>query len=150
MAANADARRNWRERWLTLIYFFSNRELQAASWIKGLRLFPMWFSYGEVVCQYFDDLALDNHYQDIIIEGLISGQEFATIEPFHRALDEYASFGQKRDLPETQILQDADWSTVLRLAVQGWTTLKAIIEDPAEQALIATLENSYPMTTWVY
>ena len=106
--------------------------------------FPNSFDWGELICQYFDDLYLDHDYQDSILDGTISNEEFEIIRPFHYALKNYVA------LPHTQtpkwidstLMNDREWLEVISIGKIAWGKLKAILTDPNELDFALKLESN--------
>jgi hypothetical protein len=110
------ARKSWRFRWLGLLFEFSHLEYQRGLWIE--RRYPNevgWFN--EDLCQYFDDLSLDDDYNySNWLTINISAEEFITIEAFHLLLRDY----EKNDKTDAQILNDPEWISIVEKGEIAW------------------------------
>jgi hypothetical protein len=105
-----EAKKSWRFRWLGLLFEFSHLEYQRGLWIE--HKYPNeigWFA--EDMCQYFDDLSLDDdyNYSNWLTKGNISEKELKAIETFHLLLRDY----DKGDKTDAQILEDPEWISIV-------------------------------------
>ena len=81
---------------------------------------------------YFND-CLAREYPSLLEEGFVSRAEFECIKDFHKALDGY--------LPPTNgydhqaILDDPTWREITAKGRNSLQFLRALIFDPAEQAI---------------
>jgi hypothetical protein len=132
-----ELRRNWRKNWLTCLFEFSCRELQQHSWLTGS---GEWVSsYVECMCTYFDDLAINDGYESVLAEGLLTRKEASLVRHFHAKADAYEEpEGDQYD--EEAILADPAWQEVVAAAQAAWSSLKAVLSDPEELALVSALE----------
>lgn len=140
----AEAIKNWRFRWLAMIFEFAHLKYQRDLWIE--HTYPDavgWF--GEDVCQYFDDLFLDDNYQLQLKEGVITHEEFIAIKDFHVAFDQYLETDKEEKMLKTdsEIIVDPSWISVVGLAAIAWQQLKNIIKDSEEITLMDGLEKNY-------
>ena len=114
MRSEVEQKINWRKRWLSSINELTSIELQKSSWLDKSNTNPHW-SFTEFMCCYFDDLSLDNNYQDQLKISWISEQEFKLIKEWHIALDKYESPTDDDD--RESILEDKKWLEIVNLGV---------------------------------
>ncbi|MGV3538395.1 MAG: hypothetical protein ACO1OQ_01205 [Rufibacter sp.] len=122
-----EQRRSWRLRWIGMLFEFSHLEYQKGLWIE--RKYPNqvgWF--GEDMCQYFDDLAVDSNYEGQLADGYISIDEFEIIKEFHLDLDKYESAGKS----DSEILNDPEWINIVEKGNKAWNELKNVISEVEE------------------
>lgn len=142
--AEIDARKNWRFRWIGLIFEFSHIEYQKRLWFENK--YPNeigWFA--EDICKYFDDLYLDDHYKYQLANSTISNQEFSIIKEFHFELDRFVEMTNQLgdNFDESKILQNPDWIKLCRLGKTAWNQLKLVISDLNEKEHLEGLERNY-------
>lgn len=101
-----------------------------------------WFS--EDICQYFDDLYLDDNYDTHLKDGTITQQEFDIIKAFHFELDRFVDITNQLgdSFDESKILANHDWVMICTLGKSVWKNLKKIITD-TEKKHIDGLEKNY-------
>jgi hypothetical protein len=134
-------KRQWRLRWLSMIFEFSHIEYQRSLWLE--RKVPSHGSwYGEDVCQYFDDLYLDDDYQNQLQDNFVTKEEYEVIKPFHFTFREFNSLPES-NLTEELILQSPNWKSVVQLGLQSWSKLKEVIKDQEEKVHMLGLETNY-------
>lgn len=128
----------WRLRWLEMLFEFSHLEYQKGLWIeKKYENEVGW--YSEDMCKYFDDLILDDDYQDQLKDNLISKAEFDAIKDFHFQLKNY----NEGDKTDDEILADPFWLKVVELGNKSWKELKKIIQNSEELEHMKGLEEKY-------
>ncbi len=133
-----EQRRSWRLRWIGMLFEFSHLEYQRGLWIE--LKYPNEASYfGEDMCQYFDDLSIDNNYERQLANEYISEEEFEIIKTFHIALDRYES-GERSDF---EILNDPNWLSIVEEGNKAWNKLKDVITDEEEVSHMNGLEKNY-------
>ncbi len=133
-------KRNIRERWLYSLFVFGHSEFQKR-WLTG----PFEYiavTYSEAICHYFDDLNLDNGYDEFIQNHIVSPMESSIISDFHNQLNEYVSKPEKQNLSDRHILKDIEWSSLTELAYENWHKLKSIAKQEDLNFMIA-LESEY-------
>ena len=131
-----ELRRNWRKNWLTDLFEFSSRELQQQSWIAGS---GDWVSsYVECMCSYFNDRNLSGGYEWALAEGLVTQEEASLVRHFHATADAYKPKGDQYD--HEAILADPAWQEVIAAAQAAWSSLKSVLSDPEELALVSALD----------
>lgn len=141
---NYESIRNWRFRWLGLIFEFGHLQFQKNLWVDRKYKDEIgWF--GEDVCQYFDDLYLDDHYQYQLNEQIISFEEYDTIKEFHCAFDAYLIAEQQMEiyLADTARLQQKEWQEVVAIGYEAWNKLKQVIVNNKELKYMYELEQNY-------
>ncbi|MGB1205857.1 MAG: hypothetical protein ACPG5B_09435 [Chitinophagales bacterium] len=109
----------WRNRWLSCLNELTSIELQKTSWLDKSTTNPHW-SYVEFMCSYFDDLAIDNNYEEQLKNGYISKEEYLIIKDWHIKLDNYNEPNGDCDNREA-ILKDKKW---LRIVNEGFEIRK--------------------------
>ena len=57
----------WRENWLISINELTDYNLQKTSWLNKETKSPHW-SYVEFMCSYFNDLTLENGYEEYCLK----------------------------------------------------------------------------------
>ena len=105
----------WRERWLGCINELTSLELQRKSWLNRTNTNPHW-SFVEFMCNYFNDLAIDENYKYQLDNNCITSQEFEIIKDWHAALDKYNS-PKNDDYDHQAILNDSKWLEILKSGV---------------------------------
>ena len=131
MDDDQDRRRNWRSSWLGSIQEFADEGTQRRAWLNPNNSNPH-YSFVELMCCYFDDLALCDGYQLALEEGLVSADEVAVVAEFHVIADTYNS--PKSDYGQDAILGDPKWVEVVAAAKRAQTALLALIDDPSERS----------------
>jgi hypothetical protein len=139
-----EARRNWRFRWLNLIFEFSHLEYQKGLWLD--KKYPDevgWFA--EDICQYFDDLYLDDNYKYQLENSTISNQEYSIIKEFHFELDKFVEKTNKLGdkFNEKEILENKEWIKLCELGRIAWYGLKLLISNPTEKEHMEGIEQNY-------
>jgi len=138
----SELRKNIRNRWLFSLFEFAHLEFQRRLWVEAD--YPESIGdYTEAICQYFDDLNLDNGYDDFIQQEIITREEFAVIIDFHNQLNSYVERPEKKSLSDKNILKDVEWINLTLTAKKNWNKLKNIISDSNELNYMETLEKKY-------
>lgn len=140
----AECIKNWRLRWLALIFEFAHLEFQKNLWIDQKYQHEIgWF--GEDVCQYFDDLSLDDNYLYQLNEQIISLEEYHAIKEFHFAFDHYLVTEKQMgiDLPDSARLRQNEWKNVVNIGFIAWNKLKQVIVNNEELKYMYELEKNY-------
>lgn len=141
---NYESIKNWRLRWLGLIFEFAHLEFQKNLWVdRKYKNTVGWF--GEDVCQYFDDLILDDHYQYQLDERIISLEEYHTIKEFHFAFDAYLAKEEQMgtDPADSARLRQKEWKDVVGIGYEAWKNLKQVVVNHEERAYMYALEKNY-------
>lgn len=139
---DTELRKNIRKRWILSLFEFAHIEFQKRLWI--LADYPKHVGdCTEAICQYFNDLSLEEGYDDFINEQIISQQEFDIIIDFHLILDEYIKRPEKNNLSDAKILKDQEWLNICEMAYSNWKKLKPLIEDIDEIQYIQSLESEF-------
>jgi len=116
----------WRKRWLGSINELTSIELQKKSWMDKKTSNPHW-SFVEFMCSYFDDLVIDNDYQEQLKESWISNSEFEIIKNWHNALSNYKS--PTTDHDREAILEDENWQKIVGLGLEAKRKLSEHLEN---------------------
>jgi hypothetical protein len=116
----------WRKRWLGSINELTSIELQRKSWMDRKTSNPHW-SFVEFMCSYFDDLVIDNDYQEQLKESWISNSEFEIIKNWHNALSNYES--PTTDHDREAILEDENWQKIVGLGLEAKRKLSEHLEN---------------------
>ena len=100
----------------------------------------MWVSsFVELFCGYFDDLGLDNGFDPLIRDGVISQEEVDLSSAFHHLVDKY----EDGEMSTEEILADPSWHTVVAEAGSLWNDLSQLSLDPVDRALMESLEERF-------
>lgn len=135
-SSEQDLRRAWRKSWLISLFEFRTPPLQRQSWITGT---GEWVSsYVECMCGYFDDLGLEEGYERLVAQGLLSQEEASLIEEFHAMAGAYEPPSGRDD--HDAILADPAWNLVVAAAQRAWAALTPRLSDRDEVQLVASLE----------
>lgn len=102
----------WRKRWLRSINELTSYEYQKVTWNNTLYNSPH-FCFVEFMCNYFDDLNIDENYSKTITIGLVSIEEFEIIKEWHFLLDKYDS-PFNMDYNDEMILNDEKWIKIVQ------------------------------------
>ncbi|WP_226698883.1 hypothetical protein [Qipengyuania gaetbuli] len=129
-----ELRRIWRTNWLSSIQELADYETQKRLWLDQENTNPH-FSFVEYFCSYFNDLGLSERGYDWALNaGLLSSDEVAAIEEFHRIADAYDSPTDAYD--HKTILSDPKWFEVVLAAKKAQDALSQLISDPEERRLL--------------
>lgn len=131
---------SWREKWLGCINKLTSLDLQKKSWLDRTHTNPHW-SFAEFMCNYFDDLAIDDNYKDTLDKGWVTSQEFEIIKDWHEALDKYDS-PKNDDYDNEAILKDPKWLDILKIGVSSKNKLAEIVSKSEKQILTEELDYS--------
>jgi hypothetical protein len=139
-----EAKMNWRYRWLEQVFLLSHSEYQKVQWLAPeLNKEIGWV--GEELCDYFDDLYLDDHYEYHIKEGNLSTEELQIIKSFHYKLSQFVEKNNQLDdvFDENDILNNPDWIEICSTGREAWSELKKTISEPEELDHMNKLEINY-------
>lgn len=128
----------WRERWLSCINELTCLNLQKKSWLDRTHTNPHW-SFDEFMCSYFDDLAIDDNYNNQLDCGWVSKQEFEIIKRWHEELDNYNSPKNDRYEHET-ILNDGKWLEIIEIGVNARNNLTKTLSERERQFLTEEID----------
>ena len=101
----------WRNRWLSCINELTSMELQKKYWLDKSNENPHW-SFIEFMSGYFDDLGIDNDYENQLKNNWISEEEFSVIIEWHKKLEKYEA-PKKDDYDVEGILKDENWQQIV-------------------------------------
>jgi hypothetical protein len=139
---NTELRNNIRKRWLRSLFEFAHLDFQERLWI--LADYPNSIGdYSEAICQYFNDLSLEEGYSEFIEEGIISKNELDVVRDFHIILNVYTEKPEKKNLSDNKILRDPEWKNICVIAKSNWDKLKYIIESDDELTFMQSLESEF-------
>ena len=133
--ADAETKALWRKNWLQCIAEFADLPLQRRSWFAGPGFESPYWSFVEFNCRYFDDYSLSYGYDEFVKDGYLTQIEADSVAAFHSAADQYKSPGGD-DYDHAAILSDPQWHHVVDLAGQAKAALLAVLQDPAELAIL--------------
>lgn len=139
-----EAQRNWRLRWLSSLFEFSHIEYQIGLWIEAR--FPNEIGcFVEDICQYFDDLYLNDDYENQLEEKIITLEEYDSIKEFHFALGSYLLNEKKKGIEPTdkERLSNTEWKLIVELGLVSWNKLKKVISNEEELEHMTGLERNY-------
>jgi len=132
-------RKLWRNRWLSCINELTSFELQKKSWIDEINSNPHW-SFVEFMCNYFDDLGIDNNYEYQLKKEWVSEKELETIIKWHELLDKYNS-PKNDDSNHLSIIEDKTWKLIIQ---EGKKAVSELLKDLSENEIqILTEEIDY-------
>jgi hypothetical protein len=103
----------WRENWLISINELTDYNLQQKSWLNKKTKNPHW-SFIEFMCSYFDDLFLQDGYEQYLKINWVTDLEYSVIKDWHNKLDKYKS-PSENDWADDLILNDTNWIGIVKL-----------------------------------
>lgn len=139
---DAEIKENIRIHWIQSIFELAHSEFQKRLWIEA-DYENLVGDFTECICLYFDDLNLDNGYSEFIKDGIISKSEFKIVSELHTEFDKYLKQTEKQNLPDKDVLKDAEWINITRLGLKTWNELKKNTESTFEKEFMLELENKY-------
>jgi len=128
----------WRNRWLSCINELTSIELQRQSWTDKRNSNPHW-SFVEFMCSYFDDLGIDNNYENQLKQGWITKEEFDSISAWHQLLDKYDS-PKKDDYDVEAILTDEKWLMIIEEGEKAKNELRRNLSDEEKRVLLEEID----------
>ncbi len=142
--SDVELKQRWRLYWLHSIFEFSSVKLQKMSWLQGSDApWPngeVWeSSFHQCISAYFDNLALDDAYENAIKWGNVSQEEAQRAKTFHTL----AVFYDEPDENPELILQDPEWLEVVEAAQEFWNYLKGSVTSQREIDVIQKLEKEF-------
>ncbi|MFB6344069.1 hypothetical protein ACE1ET_20290 [Saccharicrinis sp. FJH62] len=137
-----DLKYNIRKKWLYSLFELAHIEFQRRLWIN-VEYEDMIGNYDESICQYFNDLDLEDGYDEMLSQKIITKSEFDIVEDFHNKLEKYADSPEKKNLSDRKKLIDPEWINLTRIAKENWERIKLDINDYAELKFMYELENKY-------
>jgi hypothetical protein len=114
----------WRALWLASIDEIACGELQRATWLSPLHGNPHW-TFVMFRDEYFGQFGLRDGYEYAIQNHIVSEQEAAAVQPFHRLLDDYEPPNGNR-YDHAAILADPNWEAVIAVARDAHNKLLAL------------------------
>lgn len=139
---NAEIRANIRLRWLESLYELSHLNFQRELWIEA-KYPEVIGNFDEAICKYFDDLNLNQGYQNSSNSGIYEPTEQRAVSTFHQELCNYLDKPEKRTLSDTKVLKDPEWQQLSKLGLTAWNEIKLLLTEPGELALAGELEHKY-------
>jgi len=103
----------WRKNWLISINELTDYHLQKISWLNENTQNPHW-TFVEFMCSYFNDLSLENGYEEYLKISWLTEMEYLTIKDWHNKLNKYES-PNENDWAVEQILNDEKWIEIVNL-----------------------------------
>ncbi|MFO1076402.1 MAG: hypothetical protein U1E73_01600 [Planctomycetota bacterium] len=134
-------RRNVRRNWIDLLYEFASPAMQ--TWWIGGGPPNIQVSFVELMCGYFDDLALTDGLDAAVRDGWMSAAEAQATTEFHRRAESYQPPSSAHDA----ILADPAWADVVDAARQAWFGVRAALDDPETIAVMSGLEAKWGRIT---
>jgi len=137
--ADPEFQHRWRINWLGCLNEFADIDLQRRMWLDPTNRNPHW-SYGEIMCSYFNDVLLERSYVDLVTEGLVTDEEAITVAALHALLERHeAPSGD--DWDNAGVLADPAWLAITAEARATNRRLAELLTDPAErQALLEQIK----------
>lgn len=132
---SANQKELWRNRWLSCVNELTSLVLQQKSWTDQSNTNPHW-SFVEFMCSYFDDLSIDNNYENQLNQSWITKTEFEIISKWHCLLEEYKAPAHDYDLEA--ILKDENWLSIVSEGLRAKQLLNKVIAE--EEVLILNEE----------
>ena len=123
----------WREKWLDSINELTSLSLQKKSWLDRTHTNPHW-TFIEFMCSYFDDLAIDDNYLNLLKNRWITKIEFEIIKEWHEALSQYRS-PKDDDYDNDAVINDLKWLEILQKGMQAKVKLSEILSDSEKHIL---------------
>ncbi len=140
---NEETRINIRNRWMECLFELAHSEFQKRLWIEADYGENCIGDYNECVCQYFDDLNLEDGYFNFIKDGIISETELEIVSELHSEFDKYVERTKNQDLLDKEILKDTEWINITNLALKVWNKLKENIKTISDKEKMTELEKYY-------
>jgi hypothetical protein len=139
---DADTKLNIRLRWLDSLFELSHIDFQRALWIDTK--FPDIISnFDEAICKYFNDLDLEEGYNNPNHKDIYLPAEIDAVFDFHIGLSKYLDKTEQRTITDSQILEDPEWQQLTKLGRSTWNKVKQLLTDPSESKLTEELEGRY-------
>ena len=123
----------WREKWLDSINELTSLSLQKKSWLDRTHTNPHW-TFIEFMCSYFDDLAINDNYLNLLKNRWITKIEFEIIKEWHEALSQYRS-PKDDDYDNDAVINDLKWLEILQKGMQAKVKLSEILSDSEKHIL---------------
>jgi hypothetical protein len=133
-----EQRKNWRLRWLNMLFGFSHLEYLKGLWLEHRYSNELGF-FSEDICKYFDDLSIGDNYNRQTIDGYITNQELEIISSFHTSINNY----EDKCKSDSEILEDPQWLSIVDEGSKAWSDLKKVIRDSEEIEYMGELEKRY-------
>ena len=103
----------WRENWLISINELTDYNLQKISWLNKETKSPHW-SFAEFMCSYFNDLTLENGYEEYLKIDWVTEKEYLVLKNWHNQLEKYKS-PNENDWADDLILNDKNWIEIVKI-----------------------------------
>jgi len=126
--------KNIRERWVQSLFELSHFEYQKRLW--NAQLEDQVGDFTECVCKYFDDLDLNDGYENFILKGIISKSDANIVAEMHNEFHSYIERPDKKNLSGDKVLKDLEWKNFTELASKTWNRLKIETESTILRGLI--------------
>lgn len=139
---NEETRINIRNRWIESIFELAHLEFQKRLWIEADYENSVG-DFTECVCQYFNDLNLDDGYDKFIADGIITKMEFEIVSELHSEFDKYVELTKKLDLSDIDIIKDIKWIALTNIALKSWNKLKENMESMTDKEKMIGLEKHF-------
>ena len=139
---DSELRRNIQRRWLSSIFELSHIEFQKQLWLNT-NYRNLVGDFTEAICQYFDDLDLNEGYDIFIEKGLISWKEYNVLKGFHFQLNDYVEKSRKLNCTDLDVLEDPDWIAVVNSGNLSWSKLKKVLTSKENLGYMISLEEKY-------
>ncbi len=94
-------------------------------------------SFEELMCGYFDDLAMSDGVDAAVREGWMSAAEAQATRAFHWRAESYQA---PSNAPDAFVLADPAWRDVVEAARRAWVGLRAVVDDSEALAEMDALE----------
>jgi len=128
----------WRNRWLSSINELTSLKLQRESWLDEKNTNLHW-SFVEFMCSYFDDLGLDDNYEEQLNKKWVSEKEIEAIKNWHDLLNKYDS-PMNDDYNNKLIINDKDWNLIIQEGLKAVINLSKYLNESEVQILTEEMD----------
>ncbi len=129
-----ELRKIWRLNWLSAIQYIASIKDQNQHWTNFEQNNPHW-SFVEIMCEYFDDLDLNEGYDNYLEKGFVTKKEVAIVANLHNQLDIYEP-PNKDEYDHEAILKDPTWISICKEAKRTCKKLMSVLSNPEELSLM--------------